>query len=429
MASKGRLLLVGAGDMPLMLLGHFLEDLGYEISYASDTTAALGVLAGEKIEVIVHQRVGLEEPFIVEAIRDTAAKQPILVLTPEEGLAKAIDAGAAEALPWPSPRPDVADAVERLLQQHRASRISSSEALVEDVVDGEAWAKARDPHVHRIGRYRIEKRIGRGAMGEVFKCRDEIMGRLVAVKTMNVELGQHDESKAFAERFQVEAGSLARLVHPGIVATYDFGMDQHKGQMFLVMEYVDGPNLRYRMRDGQMPITDALRIGWEIADALGHAHERGVIHRDIKPGNVLLDGLGKPKLTDFGLARLGNFSVSQGMMVVGSPSYIAPEQILKPNTIDHRADQYSLGVVLYEMLTGWEATLRGNIQEQVLAGMNLRRPPLVDLGVEAPPELQQLVGCMMAKMPNNRFVDDNDMLDAFIEIGQKKVGWTLERAM
>lgn len=428
MPSKGRLLLVGAGDMPLMLLGHFLEDLGYKIAYASDTTSALGVLASDKVEVIVNQLLGTADPLIVAALQDAAVKQPVLVLTPEGEIAKARDAGAAEAIPWPSPRPDVADAVERVLQGYRATKISSSVESVGGIIDEEAWAKSRDPSTQRIGRYRVEERIGRGAMGEVFRCRDEVMGRLVAVKTMHLELGLKGESKAFAERFMVEAGSLARLVHPGIVATYDFGMDQRKGEMFLVMEYVDGPNLRYRTCEGKMPIADALRIGWDLADALSHAHGRGVIHRDIKPGNVLLDGLGKPKLTDFGLARLGNFSVSQGMMVVGSPSYIAPEQILKPSSIDHRADQYSLGVVLYEMLTGWEAKLSGNIQEQVLSGMNLRRPSLEELEVDAPAELQQMLSCMMAKMPNNRFLDDEDMLDAFVEIGQK-LGLNLERAM
>jgi serine/threonine-protein kinase len=182
------------------------------------------------------------------------------------------------------------------------------------------------------------------------------------------------------------------------------------------------------MKKGQMAIEIALRIGWDMADALAHAHERDVVHRDVKPGNVMLDAIGQPKLTDFGLARLGSFSVSDGKMVVGSPSYMAPETVLRPASADHRVDQYSLGVVLFEMITGWETELSGTITYQVLAGLNVKRPSLKELGIAAPPEVQQLLSCLTARIPNNRFEDDKDLLDAFAEAG-RKVGLQLERAM
>lgn len=428
MESKGKLLLVCSGDMPRMLLAHYLEGLGYEVHPAGDPVEALGVLTQAEAEVAISLQVSPGEPFIFRALADAGTQIPVLSLVPEEGREAIQQTNNVVTLPWPSPRPDVAAAVEQLLHQARAARLSRSmQKHSRGASSGDPWTRAPDPDTDRIGRYSIEELIGRGSMGEVYRCRDEVMGRLVAVKTMQYEVGGSDH-KSFAERFMVEAGSLARLVHPGIVATYDFGMDQRKGKMFLVMEYIAGPTLRHEMRSGPMTVESALRIGWDIADALAHAHERGVIHRDIKPGNVMLDSLGQPKLTDFGLARLGNFSVSQGLMVVGSPSYIAPEQILKPGSIDHRADQFSLGVVLFEMITGWEATLSGNVQQQVLAGMNIKRPPLKELGIAAPKELQQLLGCMMARMPSNRFVDDRDLLDAMNEVG-RKLGLNFERAM
>ncbi len=194
--------------------------------------------------------------------------------------------------------------------------------------------------------------IGQGGMGAVYKARQPALDRLVAVKILPPESGR---DPAFAERFQREARALARLGHPNIVAIHEVG--QAGDLYYIVMEYVDGVNLRQLMRSGHLHPEQALRIIPQICDALQYAHEEGVVHRDVKPENVLLDKKGRVKIADFGLAKLlgretGNFTLTGSQQVMGTLYYMAPEQIDRPLEVDHRADIYSLGVVFYEMLTG-----------------------------------------------------------------------------
>ncbi len=194
--------------------------------------------------------------------------------------------------------------------------------------------------------------IGQGGMGFIFKARQPKLERLVALKILPQTLAT---DAAFAERFSREGRMLARLNHPNIVTIHDFG--QAGGFFYLLMEYVDGVNLRQAMRTGRFTPAQALEVVPKICDALQFAHNEGILHRDIKPENILLDAKGRVKIADFGIAKLaGDRSADlvltgQGA-VLGTPHYMAPEQLEKPSTVDHRADIYSLGVVFYEMLTG-----------------------------------------------------------------------------
>lgn len=194
--------------------------------------------------------------------------------------------------------------------------------------------------------------LGRGGMGSVYKARQKNLDRMVALKVIPPEAAS---DPAFAERFAREARALARLNHPNIVTVYDFG--QTGDVYYLLMEYVDGVNLRQTLHAGKLQPHEALAIVPPICDALQYAHDQGVVHRDIKPENVLLDRSGRVKIADFGLAKLlgqsaENFTLTRTQQVMGTPRYMAPEQIEKPTTVDHRADIYSLGVMIYEMLTG-----------------------------------------------------------------------------
>jgi tRNA A-37 threonylcarbamoyl transferase component Bud32 len=194
--------------------------------------------------------------------------------------------------------------------------------------------------------------LGQGGMGAVYKARQPKLDRLVAVKILPPEWGK---DPAFAERFAREAKALARLTHPHIVAVHDFG--ETDGLFYLIMEYVDGANLRHILQEGRMKPMEALAVIPQICDALQYAHEEGVVHRDIKPENILLDSKGRVKIADFGLAKLLNrpraaFTLTGSQQVMGTLDYMAPEQRLRPQEVDHRADIYSLGVVFYEMLTG-----------------------------------------------------------------------------
>jgi serine/threonine protein kinase len=197
--------------------------------------------------------------------------------------------------------------------------------------------------------------MGIGGMGVVYKARQPKLDRLVALKLLPLSLGA---DPAFAERFEREARFLARLNHPSIVSIFEFG--QSGGFCFLLLEYVDGVNLRQAMQAGRFSQAEALAIVPAICVALQYAHENGVMHRDIKPENILLDARGAVKLADFGIAKLAyepgggraEATLTQSGARLGTPNYMAPEQIETPSDVDHRADIYSLGVVFYELLTG-----------------------------------------------------------------------------
>jgi hypothetical protein len=194
--------------------------------------------------------------------------------------------------------------------------------------------------------------IGRGGMGAVFKARQPRLDRLVALKILPLK---EDADPGFAERFAREAQALAKLNHRHIVAVHDYG--QVQGFHYFVMEYVDGPNLRQVQQAGTLSPGEALGIIPQICEALQFAHDEGVVHRDIKPENVLLDKQGCIKIADFGLAKImgterSNFTLTEPNHVMGTPHYMAPEQVEHPSDVDHRADIYSLGVVFYELLTG-----------------------------------------------------------------------------
>ncbi|MEX1362934.1 MAG: serine/threonine-protein kinase [Nannocystaceae bacterium] len=191
--------------------------------------------------------------------------------------------------------------------------------------------------------------LGRGGMGVVYRARQVRLDRDVAVKLMSPQLGRDPE---FARRFEREAKALARLDHPGIVRVHDFG--QAAGVHYLVMELVDGPDLRELIVQG-LGDVQAAQIVDQLCDALAYAHEQGVVHRDIKPENVLLDRRGRVKVADFGLAKLQaepRGGATRTRRVMGTPQYMAPEQMSDPGSVDHRSDIFAIGVVFYEMLTG-----------------------------------------------------------------------------
>ncbi len=204
----------------------------------------------------------------------------------------------------------------------------------------------------RFPQLEILERLGQGGMGVVYKARQPRLNRLVALKILSPEKGADPK---FAERFEREAQALARLSHPNIVAVHDFG--EADGMYYLLMEYVDGSTLRQLMQTERLTPEAALAIVPSICAALEFAHEQGVVHRDIKPENVLLDASGQVKIADFGIAKLMDTGeprpgLTEERSVIGTPHYMAPEQVEQPRLVDHRADIYSLGVVLYEMLTG-----------------------------------------------------------------------------
>jgi len=193
--------------------------------------------------------------------------------------------------------------------------------------------------------------IGKGGMGAVYKARQPSLDRFVALKILPPQIAA---GPGFTDRFNREARALARLSHPNIVAVHEFG--QANSLPYLIMEFVDGLNLRQLERSGKLLPREALQIVPQICEALQFAHDEGIVHRDIKPENILLDKRGRVKIADFGIAKILGREAELGLTetggTIGTPQYMAPEQAEKPETVDHRADIFSLGVVFYEMLTG-----------------------------------------------------------------------------
>jgi non-specific serine/threonine protein kinase len=248
-------------------------------------------------------------------------------------------------------------------------------------------------------RYRIERELGRGGMATVYLAEDLKHRRWVAIKLLNPEVG----AEIGPERFRREIEIAARLAHPHIVALHDSGIADHR--LFYVMPYIEGESLRAKLdRDGRLPLADALRLAREIASALGYAHRHGLIHRDIKPGNVLLSD-GMALVADFGVARVTGAEDTGRLTSIGTtlgtPAYMAPEQISASGEIDGRADIYSLGCLLYELLAG-QPPFSGTFQALVHQHLCVAPRPVTDWHPEVPPGVAAAIAKSLAKQPADR---------------------------
>lgn len=256
------------------------------------------------------------------------------------------------------------------------------------------------------GRYRLDARIATGGMSEVYRAFDETLEREVAIKLMNREVGADSDQ---LERFRREARAVAQLNHPHIVGVIDAGEDLNRP--YIVFEYVEGETLKERIRrEGRLEIGEAIAYAIEIARALGAAHSQHIVHRDVKPQNVLIDAEGSAKVTDFGIARtLEEDGLTADGRVLGTTDYVAPEQALG-RPVTGQSDIYSLGIVLYEMLTG-EVPYTG--ENQVAVAMKHVREALPDIQTKRPEvsaALASVVDRATAKDPEDRYAGDTDLI-------------------
>ncbi|MEM4724179.1 MAG: protein kinase [Candidatus Hadarchaeum sp.] len=263
-----------------------------------------------------------------------------------------------------------------------------------------------------LGKYELRERIGRGGMAEVYKAYHASLDRYVALKILHPFLSEDPE---FKERFEREARNVAQLRHPNIVQVYDFDVDPNSDLYYMVMEYIDGPTLRARLmqlsfQGEQVPIPEAIRITRDLASALAYAHSRDMIHRDIKPGNIMLDSDGRVVLTDFGIARIvsGPNMTASGSMV-GTPAYMSPEQGLGQSG-DHRSDIYSLGVVLYQLVTGTIPFDADTPIAIVLKHVNDPLPPPSGINPNVPEGLERILYKALAKSPDDRYQNIEEMI-------------------
>ncbi len=247
-------------------------------------------------------------------------------------------------------------------------------------------------------RYRVVRKLGAGGMADVYLCEDLTLGRKVALKVLSSRF-VHDAQ--FVERFRREAKSAAGLNHPNLVAIYDWG--EIDGTYFIVMEYVEGETLKQLIRRrGRLNGSEALDVALGLLAAVGYAHRHGVVHRDIKSQNILLDAAGRAKVTDFGIARAGDAGMTEAGSVLGTAQYLAPEQA-RGEVVDERSDLYSVGIVLYEMLTGQVPFSGDSAVTVAMKHVNERAPEPSELVPGMPYALNQIVLKALAKDPALRY--------------------------
>ncbi|MBI4854542.1 MAG: protein kinase [Acidobacteria bacterium] len=275
-----------------------------------------------------------------------------------------------------------------------------------------------------IGKYKIEKLLGAGGMGEVYLATDTMLNRSVALKFLPRDL---ESRERVVKRFLREAQATARLSHPNIATLYN--VEQHEGRYFILMEYVDGEPLSRLLRRERLSIKNVLKYSIQIAEALGEAHEHGVLHRDVKPGNILINRKQQIKVLDFGLAKFIDSEVAlpnnvvddditrEGVLV-GTPRYMAPEQILGKD-VDQRADIFALGILLYEMIANQHPFKAANNQQLVLAITSQEPAPLNSLITDIPEELEAIVMKALRKNPSERYQTAKEMATELRSLAMK----------
>jgi len=279
-----------------------------------------------------------------------------------------------------------------------------------------------------LGRYEIRRELGRGTMGVVYEAHDPALGRSVALKTVHALLALGPtEREGFERRFLAEARVAAGLSHPGIVVVHDVGRDEVSGTLYIALELLPGCTLSERMADGTpWPWREALRMGERLARALAVAHARGIVHRDVKPANVMLLPSGEPKLMDFGIAKVPAEQLTTPGEFFGTPSYMSPEQATG-GPVDARSDLFALGAILYLMLTGRRAFDGPNVPA-ILARVAQRDPPRPSTLVEAPEAIDYLIARTLAKLPADRHADATSLAEDLDDVLSNQpprhaVGW------
>jgi serine/threonine-protein kinase len=275
-----------------------------------------------------------------------------------------------------------------------------------------------EPAPAKLGKYEILRELGRGAMGVVYEAFDPSIERVVALKTIRRDQLDGAEAEEMLVRFQREARAAGRLNHPNIVSIYDFGDDN--GTSFIAMEFVRGRELKsYFEKNERFALPEIVRIMGQLLDALEYSHNYGVVHRDVKPANIIILADGQVKVADFGIARIESSQFTQAGTVLGTPAYMSPEQFMG-QTVDRRSDVFSAGIVLYQFLTG-ERPFSGAATTIMHKVLSVDPPPPSLLNVQAPRPFDAVIGKAMAKRPEDRFQTAREFADAIRLAAEGKV--------
>lgn len=315
----------------------------------------------------------------------------------------------------------VEDSVRRLLrpkaapvaaapQDPSATLITASRPAVTTASSPEGAAAAQparaDPGSIRIGRYEILAELGHGAMGVVYKAQDPRIGRIVAIKTLS-GAGQGTELEQYRARFLVEAKSAGRLNHPNVVTVHDVTEDD-QGRPCLVLEFVEGTTLERLVIDENIPFSRLLELIIQVARALAYAHANGIVHRDVKPANIMVTKAGVAKLSDFGIAKLEGTSMTIAGQVMGTPAFMSPEQCTGTG-VDHRSDIFSLGAVLYTLTAGEKPFPGDTFTSVAYKVVHVTHSPVRDLNPTLPEQLDVILARCLAKNPADRYASAADL--------------------
>ncbi|HET9041617.1 MAG TPA: serine/threonine-protein kinase [Burkholderiales bacterium] len=261
----------------------------------------------------------------------------------------------------------------------------------------------------KLGKFQIRRELGKGAMGIVYEGHDPMIDRVVALKTIRAENLQGEDAQEQLARFRREAQAAGRLTHPNIVGIYDFGEDA--GTYYIAMEFVKGRELQsYLEANERFAMHDIVRVMGQLLEALQYSHKHGVVHRDIKPSNIIILADGTAKVADFGIARLESSNLTQAGMVLGTPSYMSPEQFMG-QTVDGRSDLFSAGVILYQLLTG-EKPFTGSLTTIMHKVLQEEPLPPSQLNVQVPRAFDAVIRKALAKRPDERYQTAGEFLDA-----------------
>jgi serine/threonine-protein kinase len=267
----------------------------------------------------------------------------------------------------------------------------------------------------KFGRYEVVRELGKGAMGVVYLGRDPVIGRLVALKTIRVSVEDDIEQKEFKERFLREAQAAGILSHPNIVTVHDVGEDPDTATSFIAMEYVEGKNLKELLKEKtNFSYVRTAEIIGQVAEALSYAHRRGIVHRDVKPANIIITPEGTVKITDFGIAKIEKSNLTSTGQFLGTPNYMSPEQVTG-EAVDGRSDLFSLGVVLYELLTRKKPFLGDNLTSISYKIVHEAFTPPETYDASIPPEFGSILKCSLAKDPAQRYQRGSDFALALYE--------------
>ncbi len=281
-----------------------------------------------------------------------------------------------------------------------------------------------------LGRYEIVAELGKGAMGVVYRANDPMLNRILAIKTINTEEAGHEGMAEYEARFYTEAKAAGSLNHPNIIIIYDIGKSGHL--VYMAMEYIEGRELRDMLAQGQsLPVVQAVDIAAQVGEGLAYAHQHQVVHRDIKPANIMITPEGRAKIADFGIARMRSSETrTQTGVIMGSPKYISPEQVVGKRA-DHRSDIFSLGVILYECLTGTTPFNGEGLSALMYQITNHDPAPPSSANQQVPVMLDYIIAKVLAKAPEARYQSAADFANDLrecrqqMETGQPGAGPTL----